>query len=101
MRPAAGIGHFDLALSAEGTSIESFKSGVQMIYKQLMDVLGAEGVAQIPAVGEQFDPQIHEAVLRAESEEHPDNTVIEELRRGYYLKDRVIRPSMVKVVKSL
>lgn len=95
------LDNFDLALSAEGSSIESFKSGVQMIYKQLMDVLGAEGVAQIPAVGEQFDPQIHEAVLRAESEEHPDNTIIEELRRGYYLKDRVIRPSMVKVVKSL
>lgn len=95
------LDNFDRALSAEGSSIESFKSGVQMIYKQLMDVLEAEGVKQIPAVGEQFDPQIHEAVMRAESEEHPDNTVIEELRRGYYLKDRVIRPSMVKVVKSL
>lgn len=94
------LDNFDLALSAEGNSIESFKSGVQMIYKQLLDVLAAEGVAQIPALGEQFDPQVHEAVLRAESEEHPDNTVIEELRRGYYLKDKVIRPSMVKVVKS-
>ncbi|MFX4263378.1 nucleotide exchange factor GrpE [Pelotomaculum propionicicum] len=95
------LDNFDLALSAEGNSIESFKSGVQMIYKQLMDVLAAEGVAHIPAVGEQFDPLVHEAVLRAESDEHPDNTVIEELRRGYYLKDKVIRPSMVKVVKSL
>jgi molecular chaperone GrpE len=94
------LDNFDLALSAEGNSIESFKSGVQMIYNQLLDVLATEGVAQIPALGEQFDPTKHEAVLRAESEDQPDNTVIEELRRGYYLKDKVIRPSMVKVVKS-
>jgi molecular chaperone GrpE len=95
------LDNFELALSAEGDSIENFKSGVQMIYKQLLDTLAAEGVAPIPAVGEQFDPLKHEAVLRAESDEHPDNTIVQELRRGYFLKDKVIRPSMVKVVKSL
>jgi molecular chaperone GrpE len=95
------LDNFELALSAAGDSIENFKSGAQMIYKQLLDVLAAEGVAPIPAVGELFDPLKHEAVLRAESEEHPDNTVIQELRRGYYLKDKVIRPAMVKVVKSI
>lgn len=94
------LDNFDLALAAEGNSLENFKSGVQMIYKQLLDVLAAEGFAQIPAIGEQFDPLKHEAVLRAESDEHPDNTIIEELRRGYYLKDKVIRPAMVKVAKS-
>lgn len=94
------LDNFDLALAAEGNSLDSFKSGVQMIYKQLLDVLAAEGFAQIPALGEQFDPLKHEAVLRAESGEHPDNTIIEELRRGYYLKDKVIRPAMVKVAKS-
>lgn len=94
------LDNFDLALSAEGNTVESFKSGMQMIYKQLLDVLAAEGFAQIPAVGEQFDPSKHEAVQRAESAEHPDNTIIEEFRRGYYLKDKVIRASMVKVVKS-
>jgi molecular chaperone GrpE len=94
------LDNFELALSAEGDSIENFKSGVQMIYKQLLDVLAVEGVAPIPAVGEQFDPLKHEAVLRAESDEHPDNTIVQELRRGYLLKDKVIRPSMVKVVKS-
>jgi molecular chaperone GrpE len=94
------LDNFELALSAEGDSIENIKSGVQMIYKQLLDVLAAEGVAPIPAVGEQFDPLKHEAVLRAESDEHPDNTIVQELRRGYLLKDKVIRPSMVKVVKS-
>lgn len=95
------LDNFELALSAEGDSIESFKSGVQMIYKLLNDVLTAEGVVQIPAVGELFDPLKHEAVLRVDSDEYPDNTIIEELRRGYYLKDKVIRPSMVKVVKSI
>ncbi|MDD4767676.1 MAG: nucleotide exchange factor GrpE [Desulfotomaculaceae bacterium] len=94
------LDNFDLALSAEGNTVESFKAGMQMIYKQLLDVLAAEGFAQIPAVGEQFDPEKHEAVQRAESAEHPDNTIIEEFRRGYYLKDKVIRASMVKVVKS-
>jgi molecular chaperone GrpE len=94
------LDNFELALSAEGDSIENIKSGVQMIYKQLIDVLATEGVTPIPAVGEQFDPLKHEAVLRAESDEHPDNTIVQELRRGYFLKDKVIRPSMVKVVKS-
>jgi molecular chaperone GrpE len=94
------LDNFELALSAEGDSIENIKAGVQMIYKQLLDVLATEGVAPIPAVGEQFDPLKHEAVLRAESDEHPDNTIVQELRRGYFLKDKVIRPSMVKVVKS-
>jgi molecular chaperone GrpE len=95
------LDNFELALSAEGDSIESFKSGVQMIYKLLNDVLAAEGVVQILSVGEQFDPLKHEAVLRVDSDEYPDNTIIEEFRRGYYIKDKVIRPSMVKVVKSI
>lgn len=94
------LDNFELALSAEGDSIENIKSGVQMIYKQLLDVLATEGVTPIPTVGEQFDPLRHEAVLRTESDEHPDNTIVQELRRGYFLKDKVIRPSMVKVVKS-
>lgn len=94
------LDNFERALTAEGDSIEAFKSGVQMIYKQLQEVLAAEGVKPVPAVGEQFDPLKHEAALKAESAEHPDNTVLEELRRGYYLKDKVIRPAMVKVAKS-
>jgi len=94
------LDNFDLALSAEGNTVESFKSGMEMIHKQLLDVLAGEGFAEIPAVGEQFDPTRHEAVQRAESTEHPDNTIVEEFRRGYFLNDKVIRASMVKVVKS-
>jgi len=93
------LDNFERALAAEGESVESFKQGVELIFRQLMDVLEAEGVAQIPAVGEQFDPEKHEAAFREESDHHPDNTIIEEFRRGYLLKDKVIRPSMVKVAK--
>lgn len=94
------LDNFDRALAAEGQSIEDFKAGVDLIYRQLLDILKAEGLAPVPALGEQFDPAKHEAVLRAESEEHPDNTIIEELQRGYYLKEKVIRAAMVKIAKS-
>ncbi len=93
------LDNFERALAADSVSIDNYKSGVHMIYKQIQDVLASEGVKPVPAVGEQFDPLKHEAALRAESDQYPDNTVIEELRRGYYLKDKVIRPAMVKVAK--
>jgi molecular chaperone GrpE len=95
------LDNFERALEAEGDSLKDYKSGVEMIYRQFQDVLSLEGVEAIPAVGEPFDPVKHEAVFREESEEYPENTIIEELRRGYVLKDKVIRPSMVKVSKSL
>ncbi len=94
------LDNFERALAAEGGSLESYKSGMEMIYRQLMDVLAGEGLAPVEAVGEPFDPARHEAVLQEETVEHEDNTVIEELRRGYYLKDKVIRPAMVKVARS-
>ncbi|MDD4169726.1 MAG: nucleotide exchange factor GrpE [Desulfotomaculaceae bacterium] len=93
------LDNFKRALAAEGESVESFKSGVQMIFRQLMDVLEAEGLTPVSAVGEQFDPTRHEAVLQAETDEYPDNTVIEEFSRGYCLKEKVIRPAMVKVAR--
>lgn len=92
--------NFERALAAKGDSIESFKSGVEMIYRQFQEVLAAEGMTAIPAVGEQFDPLKHEAVIQDQASGQPDNTVIEELRRGYCLKEKVIRPAMVKVAKS-
>ena len=80
---------------------ESFKEGMKMVYRQLNEVLGREGLCPIAAVGEQFDPNKHEAVMQEESADFPDNTVMMELRRGYMLKDKVIRPAMVKVAKSV
>jgi len=95
------LDNFALALAAEGDSLDGFKAGVQMIHRQLLDVLAAEGVTPIQAVGEPFDPARHEAVAQDGSGQHPANTVVEEFRRGYSLRDKVIRPAMVKVAVAL
>ena len=73
--------------------------GVNMILKQLQDILKWEGVEAISAVDERFDPYKHEAVMGVTTGEHPQNAVVEELRRGYSLKSKVIRPALVKVEK--
>lgn len=95
------LDNFGLALATEGDSIEGFKAGVQMIHRQLLDVLAAEGVTPIQAMGEPFDPTRHEAVAQDDSGEHPANTIVEEFRKGYCLRDKVIRPAMVKVAVTL
>ena len=69
----------------------------QGVYKQLVDSLKRIGVSPMRAEGQQFDPNLHEAVMRQPTEEHPEGTVIEELQRGYYLGDRILRHSLVKV----
>lgn len=79
---------------------DQFVTGVEMILRQLEDVLHKLDVAAIQAVGETFDPQKHEAVMRVCDESKADDTIIEEFQKGYQLKQRVIRPSMVKVVKN-
>ena len=71
-----------------------------MTYRQLCDVLAKSGVVAIEAVGAEFDPSLHEAVMRVEDSEHPDNTVVDELQRGYMMHGRVLRPSMVRVATS-
>lgn len=75
---------------------ESLAQGVSMILKQFFKVLEDEGLKMIDSIGREFDPNIHEALLREESEQG-QNIVLEEFQRGYYLKDKVIRPSKVKV----
>jgi len=95
------LDNFELALAAEDDSKSAYKAGVQMIYKQLLDILEKEGVKPVPAVGEVFDPAKHEAVAQDNSGQYPPNTIVEEFRRGYTLKDKVIRASMVKVAVPL
>lgn len=95
------LDNFDLALAAEDDSSSGYKTGVQMIYKQLLDILAGEGVKPLPAVGEVFDPEKHEAVAQDNSGQYPPNTIVEEFRRGYTLRDKVIRASMVKVAIPL
>jgi molecular chaperone GrpE len=80
---------------------ESLVEGVEMILKGLFDALGKHGVVQISAVGQPFSPQLHEAMAQVESPGHEPNTVLAEHQKGYLLKDRLLRPSLVTVVKTL
>ena len=93
------IDNFQRALESKNKSSEEFVSGVEMIYKQLLDVLKKAGVEEIKSLGEDFDPNKHEAIMQVESEEYPENKIVEVLRKGYILKDKIIRPAVVKVSK--
>ena len=77
-----------------------FRSGVELIYKQLQDALAKLGVTVIPAKGQPFDPHVHEAIEMVQTSEVPDHEVMEELQRGYKIKDRLLRPAMVRVAKN-
>ncbi len=92
----AVIDNLDLALSAHG-SAEDLKRGVEMIHRQMQGLLRRFDVTEVPAVGQPFDPTQHEAVTREESPEVTAPTVTAELRRGYRMHDRLLRPAMVKV----
>lgn len=94
------LDNYQRALDTRDQTDDTFSVGIEMIYKQLISVLEQEGLAEIEAEQQQFDPQYHEAVMQVTTDEYPDNTVIEVLQRGYKLKDKVIRPAMVKVAKG-
>jgi molecular chaperone GrpE len=93
------IDSFERAIQAK-TEAADFRAGVELIYKQFQDVLGKLGVKPIPAKGEQFDPHVHEAIEMVETSDAADHEVLEEWQRGYKLKDRLLRPAMVKVAKN-
>jgi len=86
-----------LAASQKAQDFESLVKGVEMILRQLTIVLEREGLKHIDAVGSEFDPTRHEAVMRVDAEGVSPNTVVDEVQKGYYLKDKVLRPSMVRV----
>jgi molecular chaperone GrpE len=88
--------NLDLALSAQG-SAEDLKRGVEMIHRQMQELMRRFGVTEVAAMGRPFDPTLHEAVSREESAEVKAPTVVAELRRGYRMHDRLLRPAMVKV----
>lgn len=81
----------------EGETIESYKKGMELILKHFRDVLSSVGLQPIRAIGTIFDPNYHQAVMREENSNLAENEIIEELQRGYTFKDRLLRPSMVKV----
>ncbi|PGT82910.1 MULTISPECIES: nucleotide exchange factor GrpE [Bacillaceae] len=93
------LDNFERALQIEASNdqTKSLLQGMNMVYNQLVQALQNEGVETIKSVGEQFDPHLHQAVMQVEDENYDSNSVIEELQKGYKLKDRVIRPAMVKV----
>lgn len=93
------LDNFERAASAAKVNPDftAFSQGVDMIFRQLQTALSKEGLTVMEAVGQPFDPNLHDAVLRVDSEEHPENTVVEEIQKGYYLKEKVLRPCMVKV----
>jgi molecular chaperone GrpE len=93
------LDNFERAIgSAASHDAASLLTGVEMIYRQFNVALEKLEVSPVKAVGEQFDPQMHEAVMRVEDASQPDGLILEELQKGYIVKGKVIRPSMVKVV---
>ncbi|MGE5397378.1 MAG: nucleotide exchange factor GrpE [Chitinophagales bacterium] len=77
----------------------SLLKGIEMIEKRFAEIIAQEGATAIPALGETFDPQKHEALMVEETEVHPEGTILQELQAGYMLGERVLRPSLVKVAK--
>jgi molecular chaperone GrpE len=93
------LDNFERALKVEVTDdkMKSLLQGMEMVYRQLVEAVKKEGVEVIEAVGQPFDPHLHQAVMQVEDSSFEPNTIIEEFQKGYKLKDRIIRPSMVKV----
>lgn len=93
------LDNFELALKSTG-SAEQLRSGVELIVKQMEEVLRQLQVTPVATVGEEFDPRYHEALGSVERDDLPDHFVAEEIRRGYKLRERLLRPSMVRVVSN-
>jgi molecular chaperone GrpE len=85
----------------QGETLESFKMGIYLVLKQFRDILGTAGLQAIKTQGQLFDPNLHHAVIKEETTEFPDSQIVEEFQSGYTFKDRLLRPSMVKVAASV
>jgi len=90
----------DRAIKTDNAEAADFRAGVELIDRQFHDVLAKLGVEPIEAKGQPFDPNLHQAVQMVETEETPDNHVIDELQRGYRVKERLLRPAMVRVASN-
>ena len=94
------IDDFERALQVDAPGAESFRQGLEIIHRALMEMLRKRGVTTIDAVGTDFDPHVHQAVAYEDAPDRRDGEVIAEFRRGYRLGDRLVRPAMVKVAKA-
>ena len=100
VEPFLGVmDNFGLALKAEG-SAEQLKAGVEMILRQMEDALKGLNVQPVETVGTQFDPRVHEALGSIETKEFPDHQVMEEIRRGYQIRDKLLRPALVRIASN-
>jgi molecular chaperone GrpE len=93
------LDNFELALKSTG-SAQQLRSGVSLIMKQMEEILEKMQVRAIPAVGESFDPRVHEALGAVERDDVPDQHVAEEIRRGYKIRERLLRPALVRVAHN-
>jgi molecular chaperone GrpE len=95
------VDDFDRALTVDaGDSASAYRKGVELIHGKLHDLLRKQGITPIVSLGADFDPNLHQAVVHEESPEHREGEVIGELRKGYMMNDRLLRPAMVKVAKA-
>ncbi len=94
------LDNFERAMAVETTDTENFQNGVEMIYKQLKETMQKNGLEAIETEGAKFDPNFHQAVMRVQNADQEDDTIAAELQKGYMVKGRVIRPSMVQVVSN-
>ncbi|MBQ1940700.1 MAG: nucleotide exchange factor GrpE [Anaerovibrio sp.] len=94
------VDNFDRAMAAEATDAEKFQQGVEMIYNQLTEILKNKGMEVIDVTDAKFDPNFHQAVMRVQNPDLEDDTIAAELQKGYMVKGKVIRPSMVQVVAN-
>ncbi|HEV7520586.1 MAG TPA: nucleotide exchange factor GrpE [Candidatus Angelobacter sp.] len=95
------VDSFTLALKNSAAKPEDLRKGVELIFKQLQDVLQRLNIERVPAQGEPFDPRVHEAIEMVETNDAPDHHVLEELQPGYRIKGRLLRPAMVRVAKKV
>jgi molecular chaperone GrpE len=93
------LDHFQLALASSG-SAEQLRTGVGLIVKQMEDVLRSLNVQPVEGAGAKFDPRVHEALETVERDDLPDNQVLDEVRRGYRIRERLLRPALVRVVSN-
>ena len=99
------VDNFEAALNAannssSGGNIDALKTGVNMIYSQLKNFLAENGLEEIDALGKSFDPNLHEAVSQQATDEAPEGQVVQQMRKGYKLRDRLLRPAMVVVARK-
>jgi molecular chaperone GrpE len=100
VEPFLGVmDNFQLALKSEGTA-EQLRAGVELILKQMEEALKGLNVQAVETVGVQFDPRIHEALGSIETKEFPDHQVLEEIRRGYKIRNKLLRPALVRIAAN-